>query len=115
MKAGEDIVALGIVYLIKPSVVREWSCENLQKIKTIASKIYNLYILNKSGKNWILMIYIFMVLTAILVLLCLLCMFFFNIWRETEYKKCNLIEISLKYNDEQQTIKIIKIQLREMQ
>lgn len=51
MKAGEDIVALGIVYLIKPSVVREWSCENLQKIKTIASKIYNLYILNKSGKN----------------------------------------------------------------
>jgi hypothetical protein len=55
------MVALAIVYLIKPSLVREWSSENLQKIKTIASKIYNLYILNKSGRNWILMIYIFIV------------------------------------------------------
>lgn len=52
MKAGEDLIALGIVYLIKPSLVREWNSENLQKIKTIASKIYNLYILNKAGRTW---------------------------------------------------------------
>lgn len=51
MKAGEDMIALGIVYLIKPSLVREWNSENLQKIKTIASKIYNLYILNKAGRT----------------------------------------------------------------
>lgn len=51
MKSGEDIVALGIVYLIKPSLVRDWSGENLHKVKTIASKIYNLYILNKSGRS----------------------------------------------------------------
>jgi len=25
MKAGEDILALGIVYLIKPSLVRDWN------------------------------------------------------------------------------------------
>lgn len=51
MKAGEQMVALAIVYLIKPSLVREWSCENLQKVKATASKIYNLYVLNKAAKN----------------------------------------------------------------
>lgn len=50
MKLGEDVVALGIIYLIKPSLVREFGCENLLKVKTAASKIYNLYISNKSSK-----------------------------------------------------------------
>lgn len=47
MKMGEEIIALGIIYLIKPSLVREWRIYSLHKVKTAASKIYNLYIANK--------------------------------------------------------------------
>ena len=66
MKLGEEVIALGIVYLIKPSLVREYGCENLQKVKTAASKVYNLYIANKAGRNWNInaWFFIFMVLTT---------------------------------------------------
>jgi len=51
MKAGEETVALGIAYLIKPALVRDYGYDKLQKIKTITSKVYNLYILNKAQRN----------------------------------------------------------------
>jgi hypothetical protein len=51
MKAGEEMVALAVAYLIKPALVREWNCENHQKLKAVATKVYNLYILNKAVKN----------------------------------------------------------------
>ena len=51
MKQGEETIALGIIYLIKPSLVREHGCENLQRVKTVASKLYNLYISNKASRN----------------------------------------------------------------
>jgi hypothetical protein len=51
MKGGEETVALSIAYLIKPSLAREWSCENMHKIKVIANKVHTLYLSNKATKN----------------------------------------------------------------
>ena len=52
MRFGEEIVALGVVYLIKPLLVREIAADNIHKIKIVASKVYNLYILNKANRSW---------------------------------------------------------------
>ena len=49
MRLGEETVALGIVYLIRPSLVREWRSPNMHKVKSAASKIYGLYIGNKGA------------------------------------------------------------------
>jgi hypothetical protein len=51
MKAGEEMVALAVAYLIKPALVREWNNDNNQKLKAVATKVYNLYVLNKAVKN----------------------------------------------------------------
>jgi hypothetical protein len=49
MKSGEEIIALGILYLIKPSLVSDWNDQYINKIKSVASKIYEQYILNKNA------------------------------------------------------------------
>jgi hypothetical protein len=51
MKAGEELVALAVVYLIKPALVKEWAGENYPKIKPVGTKIYKLFMLNKAIKN----------------------------------------------------------------
>ena len=45
------MISLGIVYLIKPSLISDWNNQYIQKIRTVASKIYEQYVLNKSGKK----------------------------------------------------------------
>ena len=53
MKWGEELVALGVIYLIKPSLLEDR--ENQSKAKIIGRKIYHLYIGNRhKKKNWIL-------------------------------------------------------------
>ena len=44
MKLGEENLALGIIYLVKPSLVREWKNQNMYKIKSVAKEIYSKYI-----------------------------------------------------------------------
>ena len=55
MKLGEEVIALGIVYLIRPSLMRECNYPYNNMVKNAANKIYNLYVANKANtiKNWL--------------------------------------------------------------
>jgi hypothetical protein len=48
-RSGEEMLALAIIYLIKPSQLREFSGASIQKIKMLAGKIYNMYISAKAA------------------------------------------------------------------
>ena len=48
MKLGEENLALGIIYLVKPSLIREWKNQNMYKIKSVAKEIYSKYIDRKN-------------------------------------------------------------------
>ena len=43
------MLALAIIYLIKPSQLKEYAGSTLQRIKMLAGKVYNMYISAKAA------------------------------------------------------------------
>ena len=66
-KSGNELFALAIVYLIKPSQLREFPNPTLQRIKVLAGKVYNIYITVKTAiKNQPLKSWCFILLQGLL-------------------------------------------------
>ena len=51
LRSGEEMLALAIIYLIKPSQLREYPVSMLQRVKILAGKVYNMYISAKTASR----------------------------------------------------------------